>query len=220
MSEFIREVDEEYRRDRILQMWKRYSGVFIALAILAVAGIGGWRYWQHAEERRAQEAAARYEGALRLSREGSAEEAERALQGVSADAPAGYRLLSRFRMAAEIGKRSPQEGAAAYDALAADGSVDALMQDLARLRAALLRMDLPDPAAAQAGLERIAVPSNPWRHTAREMLGLIGLRRGDVDAASRWFDQVAADPETPAGLRSRLQIYTALAAGGPVAVTQ
>ena len=33
-NEFIREVDEDYRRDRILQIWKRYSGVIIALAVL------------------------------------------------------------------------------------------------------------------------------------------------------------------------------------------
>jgi hypothetical protein len=48
------------------------------------------------------------------------------------------------------------------------------------------------------------------------LLGLAGLKRNDFDAAGRWFDQIAADRETPAGLRGRLEIYTALAAGGPV----
>ena len=93
------------------------------------------------------------------------------------------------------------------------------MQDLARLRAAMLRIDTADPAAVQPSLERLATPTNVWRHTARELLGLTALKRGDYDAAGRWFDQIAADRETPPGLRGRLEIYTALVAGGPVQTT-
>ena len=44
-DEFIREVDEEYRRDQIAQMWARYNGVIIALAVLLVSAVAGWRYW-------------------------------------------------------------------------------------------------------------------------------------------------------------------------------
>jgi hypothetical protein len=66
----------------------------------------------------------------------------------------------------------------------------------------------------------MATPTNPWRHSARELLGLSGLKAGDLEFAGRWFDQIAADRETPAGLRQRLEVYTALVAGGPVQVTQ
>ena len=52
------------------------------------------------------------------------------------------------------------------------------------------------------------------------MLGLAALKQGDYDGAGRWFDQIAADRETPQALRSRLEIYTALVAGGPVQATQ
>ena len=38
-NEFLREVNEDYRRDRILQIWRRYSGVIIALAVQKRRGI-------------------------------------------------------------------------------------------------------------------------------------------------------------------------------------
>jgi hypothetical protein len=218
MGDFIREVDEEYRRDQIMQIWKRYSGVIVALAILLVAGVGGWRYWQHVERQRAEEAAVRYEEAVRLAREGKSEDAEKTLEGLARDAPAGYQMLSRFRLAAELGKHNAEDGAKAFDALAGDGRVEPVMQDLARLRAAMLRLDTPD--AAQPALERLATPTNAWRHTARELLGLLAMKRGDYDGAGRWFDQIAADRDTPQALRSRLEIYTSLVAGGPVQTTQ
>jgi hypothetical protein len=219
MGDFIREVDEEYRRDRIMAIWKRYSGVIVGVIVLVVAGVGGWRYWQHVERQRAEAAAVRYEEAVRLAREGKSDEAEQRLEALAKEAPPGYQILSRFRLAAEQGRQNPEEGAKAYDALAADGGVEPVMQDLARLRAAMLRIDLADSATVQPSLERLATPTNVWRHTARELLGLSALKRGDYDAAGRWFDQIAADRDTPQGLRSRLELYTSLVAGGPVQTT-
>lgn len=220
-NEFFREVEEDYRRDQIAQFWKRYSGLVIALAVLLIAGVGGWRYWQHVEAARSEAAGARFEEAVRLARDGKAEESEKALAALQQDAPAGYRLLARFRLAGETGKSDPAAGAKAYEALAGDESLTGALRDLARLRAAMLRLDLPDAAGpARASLQGLASPTNPWRHTARELLGLEGLKSGDYDAAGRWFDQIAADRETPPSLRQRLEIYVALAAGGPVQVTQ
>jgi hypothetical protein len=219
MDQFIREVDEEYRREQIAQIWRRFGTLIVVVAILIVAGVGGWRYWEHVETQRSETAASRFDAALALSRDGKTEDAEKNLGALAADAPAGYRLLARFRLAAETGKRDAANGAKAYDALAGDSSLDGTMQDLARLRAAMLRLQT-DPPAADRELERIATPPNTWRHTAREMLGLAALKRGDSDAASRWFDLIAQDRDAPAGLRARLEVYTALAAGGPVQVTQ
>ncbi|WP_243368363.1 tetratricopeptide repeat protein [Microvirga solisilvae] len=219
-DEFIREVDEEYRRDQLAKVWARYNGLIIAVVALVVIGVGGWRYWEHMQETRAQAAAARYEEALKLSGDSKAQEADAALEALAKQGDTGYSLLARFRLAAERGQQNAEAGAAAYDALANDTGVAPLWRDLAKLRAAWLRVDSADQARIRQTLEPMAVPGNAWRHSARELLGLSGLKAGDMDYAGRWFDQMAADRETPPSLRQRLAIYTALVAGGPVQVTQ
>lgn len=220
-DEFIREVDEEYRRDQLAQVWKRYNGIIVGVAVLIVVSVGGWRYWQYTQQTRAQAAAVRYEEALRLSSEDKGQEAQGALEAVvKHDADTGYAMLARFRMAAELGQQNADNGASAFDALAKDAAVPALWKDLARLRAAWLRLDTAEPAALRQAVEPLAAPTNTWRHSARELLGLSGLKAGDMDYAGRWFDQIAADRETPATLRQRLAVYTALVAGGPVQATQ
>ena len=219
-DEFIREVDEEYRRDQLAKIWERYSGLIIAVVVLVVGGIGGWRYWEHMQESRAQAAAVRFEDAMKLSTEGKNAEADAALDALAKEGDTGYGLLARFRLAAERGQQNAEAGAAAYDALANDASLAPIWKDLARLRAAWLRLDTAEPAKIRQTLEPMAVPSNAWRHSARDLLGLSGLKAGDMEYAGRWFDQIAADRETPSALRQRLAIYTALVAGGPVQVTQ
>ncbi|MDB5592240.1 tetratricopeptide repeat protein [Enterovirga sp.] len=216
---FLREVDEEYRREQLAQVWKRFGGVILGLALLLVGGVGGWRYWQHAQVTRSEAAAVRYEDALQLARDGKGDEAEKALAALAGDGASGYALLARFRAAAEIGDGDVEGGARAFDAIAADAAVQGSLRDLARFRAAALRIGSGSGDVA-AALEPMAAGTQPWRHSAREMLGLAALKRGDLEAAGRWFDQIAADRETPQGLRGRLEIYTALVAGGPVAITQ
>ncbi len=218
-NEFLREVDEDYRRDRILQIWKRYSGVIIALAVLLVAGVAGWRYWQAQQHAAAEAASVQFDDANRLAKDGKVAEADKAFDALEAQAPAGYRLLARFRSAAETGKRDAAAGAAEFDKLADDTALGDGLRDLARLRAALLRLDGSNPDPALANLQGLAA-GTPFRHTAREMLGLAALKKGDYEEAGRWFDQIVADPDTPRALRDRIEVYAALVAGGPVTVTE
>ncbi len=218
-NEFIREVDEDYRRDRILQIWKRYSGVIIALAVLLVVGVAGWRYWQNQQRVAAETASVQFDEANRLARDGKVAEADTVFDALEQQGPAGYRLLARFRSAAETAKRDPEAGAKDFDTLAGDSGLGDGLRDLARLRAALLRLDSPNPDPALANLQGLAA-GTPFRHTAREMLGLAALKKGDFEEAGRWFDQLSADPETPRNLRERIEVYAALVAGGPVTVTE
>ncbi len=218
-NEFFREVNEDYRRDQIAKIWTRYSGLIIAVAVLIVAGVGGWRYWQTTQRNAAEAASERFDTANRLARDGKAEEADKAFDALESEGPSGYRLLARFRSAAELGKRDAAAGAKEFDALAADTKLGDGLRDLARLRSALLRLGDADPAPAMASLQGLAA-SSPYRFTAREMLGLAALERGQYEEAGRWFDQLVADPETPQNLRQRIEVYAALVAGGAVAVTQ
>ena len=219
-NEFIREVNEDYRRDQVAEIWRRYSGLIIALMVLVVASVGGWRYWQADQKSRAETASESFETANRLVRDGKTEEADKAFSQLETQGPAGYALLAKFRSATEAAKRDPAVGASEYEALGADTKLSNGLRDLARLRAALIRLDLPNPDAALASLQGLAVPTGAFRHTAREMLGLSALRRGDYDGAGRWFDQINADSQTPQNLRQRIEVYAALVAGGAVTVTE
>src|SRR6266705_1975508 len=43
VSDIFREIDEEVRRERLRKVWDQYSNVIIAMALLIIIGIGGWR---------------------------------------------------------------------------------------------------------------------------------------------------------------------------------
>ena len=117
-NEFIREVDEDYRRDQIANIWKRYNALIITLAVLLVAGVGGYNYWRHAERTRAEAASVRFDKANRLAKDGKAEEADRDFAAIQAEwGKAGemlslitgepHRLASNAALARSIEHRFP-----------------------------------------------------------------------------------------------------------------
>jgi len=210
VSELFDEVDEEVRRDQLKKLWDRYSIYIIALAILIVAAVGGWRGYQYLEAKKAAEAGAAFDKAVELSEQNKHSEAEAAFAELVAQGPAGYRMLARFRVAGEVANRDPQAAAKMFDDIAADRSVGAELQDLAKVRAAGLLVDTLSYPNMLQRLEAAAAPGATYRHSARELLALSAWRGNDTTAARQWLDMIANDAETPPGMRSRAEALQAL----------
>jgi hypothetical protein len=210
VSELFDEVDEDVRRDQLKKLWDQYSIYIVAGALLIIAAVGGWRGYQYLEARKAAEAGAAFDKAVELSEANKHAEAETAFIDLAAKAPSGYRVLARLRAAAEAGNRDPQAAAKMYDDIAADRSVGAAEQDLARVRAAGLLLETSNYPNMLARLEAAAAPESTFRHTARELLALSAWRANDATAARKWLDLIANDGETPPSLRSRAEALQGL----------
>jgi hypothetical protein len=210
VSEIFDEVDEEVRREQLKKLWDKYSIYIIAAAVLIVAAVGGWRGYQYLEAKKAAEAGAAFNKAIELSEQNKHSEAEAAFADLAAKAPAGYRTLARFHLAAEAATRDAKAGAKIFDELAADRSVGTEQQELARIRAAGLLLDSAPYSEMLQRLQSETAPGATFRHTARELLVLSAFRANDSAATRQWLDQIALDADTPPGLRSRAEALQAL----------
>jgi hypothetical protein len=214
VADIFQEVDEEVRRERLEQLWKRYGNHIIAAALVVLACIGAWRGYVYWEERKAAEAGAAYEAANALAEAGKRAEAEAAFAKLASDGTAGYRLLARFREAGQLGVNDPQAAVTAYDALAADASLGRALQDLAAVRAGLLLVDTAPYPELRTRLEPLTAADRPFRHSARELLAFSAWHAGDSTAARQWIDAVVSDPTTPGSIRTRVDVLSALIPSG------
>ena len=210
MSELFDEVDGEVRREQLKKLWDKYSLFIIAVAILIVAAVGGWRGYQYLEAKKAAEAGDAFNKAVELSEQNKHSEAETAFSNLVAKAPYGYRLLSRFRLAAEVEKRDPKAAVQMFDELAADRSIGAEQQELARIRAGGILVDTASYADMKQRLEADTAPNATFHHVARELLALSAVRANDSGAARQWLDMMSADADTPPSVRSRAEALQAL----------
>ena len=213
-DQFIREVDEELRREQLESLWKRYGYYVVAAAVLVVmvtAGFKGWDWWR---EREAARAGDRFLAAEDLFAEDGAASAIEAFNAIAESESGGYSALASFRAAAleiEVGNRS---GAISQlDKITADERIDDILQDLARLRAAYLALDENDLDGAARRVAPLAVTGNPWRHGAREVLGLVAMEKGDKETAIGYLSEIEADAEAPGNTRARATALIAVLQG-------
>jgi hypothetical protein len=211
VSDIFQEVDEEVRREQLKQLWDRYGTLLIAACVLLVVAVAGWRTYEWLEAKKAAEAGTAFQAAIALSSEGKNKEAEEAFAKLAASGTSSYRMLARFREAAEVARRDPSAAVAIYDQLAADSSFGRDLQDLAALRAGTILVDTAPYSEIVQRLEPQTAAGRTFRHSARSMLALAAWRAKDTAAMRKWSDMILADGETPSGTRGQIQVLLALA---------
>lgn len=203
----FREIDEDIRRERYAKLWKQYGNYLIAALVLLLAGIAGYSIWQERSTAQRARAAEQFSAALQLAnKDRTAAEAQ--LRALATDGPSGYAMLAALRRAALLAKDDGPAARTAYQDIQRSAS-DPMYRDLAVLleaMVALQRDTLPiDVDAIQAKLQLLALDSNPWRFSARELMALLAWKSGHSAEARTQLDALVADPQTPAAIRGRAQ---------------
>ncbi len=212
MTDIFNEVDEEVRREQLKKLWESYGNYLIALCLVIVAGVGAWRGYEWWQGKQAARSGAAFEQAVELAEGGKHQESEAAFAKLAADGTAGYRILARLREAAQLAPTDRKAAVQAYDDIAADKNAGQVIQDLAAVRAGYLLVDTAPYSELLARLEPLTATDRTFRHTAREILALSAWKAGDMVAARKWTDMIMADPQTPAGTRSRAEVLSELIA--------
>ncbi|TPI37021.1 tetratricopeptide repeat protein [Mesorhizobium sp. B3-1-6] len=211
---FIREVNEEMRREQAQKLWDRFGPAILGLAILIVLGtaaVVGYRYW---DETRANRSGDAFSAALKLANDGKNDEAIAALDQLEKDGYGAYPLLARMRAATVKADKGDVDGAVKdFDEVAADNAIPAGIRDIARLRAALLLVDHGSYADVSSRIEALTADTNPLRHSAREALGLAAWKDGKSADALKLFDQISSDEAAPRNVRQRAQLMSELIRG-------
>ena len=202
MSDIFQEVEEDVRRERYEQIWKKYGNYMIAAAALLVAAVAGYQAWVRYDLTQRQQISDRFGQATQAAQSGNLPKAEGDFAALTKEAPAGYATLSKFQLAGTYlaqGKRDP--GVALLRELAA--SSDPIISSTARLRLAWALADASAKPELVTLLEPLTAADNPWRFAAQEVLAYMDLKGGARDAAMAAYQKLSQDAGAPANLRQR-----------------
>ena len=207
---FLREVEEELRRERIEKIWREYGTYFVAAALLLVLAVLGREYYIGRRNAAAEATGARYEDALALATDNKQGSAAKEFEAIAADGTGGYPSLARLQLAGALlkdGKKA--EALAAYEAFAKESGGDPLLRDFAALQAAGLRLGEADFTEMQNRLNPLLGDDSPWHYNARELLGLAAFKAGKTSEARNVLTPLLVDQKTPQSIAERAQIVMA-----------
>ena len=201
---FVREVDENLRRDQARDFLKKNGPWIIGAALLFLAAIAGWLYWQDRQVKQAEAETERLNATLTQIGGGQTAQAARQLAPLQSSEADGVRAAARLANAAVALEKADRKSAIAeYRAVMEDKGLAQPYRDLATIRATALEFDQMKPEDVIARLEDLAVAGKPWFGSAGEMTAMALLKQGKKAEAGRMFAALAADDQVPNTIRSR-----------------
>jgi len=201
---FVREVDENLRRDQLRDMAKSYGKWIVLAVILFLAGAGGYLYWQSQQKKQALEDSETISAALDKLASGNVKGAREALVPFTDSSNSITRGTSLFGQAALALRQSDRKTAIElYRKAAADKGLPQAYRDLATVRLTLTEFDQLKPDEIITRLAPLAQPGQPFFGTAGEMTGMALIAKGDRAGAGQLFAKLAADKQVPQSIRAR-----------------
>lgn len=213
---FIREVDEEYRRDQLTSFWTRYGRWILIIVGLALVALAAFLWWREEQVKARGELSEQFSAAQQGLGLGDAK-AKAEIDRFASGDYSGYTAIAKFTKATQAAENGDNAGALAiYADLSADKALPQSVRDLASVRAIRLEYDNLAPAKAIERLQPLAKPGAPWFGVAGEMLAIAYLRDGKAELAGPIFAAIANDETIPPTLRQRAQQMAASLGALPV----
>lgn len=201
---FLREVDEELRREQIQTIWKRYGRLALILVLLGLAAFAAFLFWRAETQKKAEEHSEQLSQAIADIQAGRKTAAGKKVDALIADGGEGYRVLALFTKAALTADKGDTKAAASiYAGVAADEAVAQPFRDIALIRQTLIEYDTLKPQQVIDRLKPLANKDNAYFGTAGELTAIALIQTNRSAEAGRLLAEVAADEDTPQSLRDR-----------------
>lgn len=201
---FLREVDEELRRDQLTSFWTRYGRWLLGAIGLGLAVFGGVLYWHH---RQAEAAGVQGEQLSAAIDDLTAQKTDAAavpLEKLAGSNVGGIRASAKFSQGNVLLNKNDLKGAAAkFGEIAADTSLAQPFRDLALIRQTSAEFDTLKPDVVVTRLKPLVVKGNPWFGSAGELVAAAYLQMNRKDLAGPLFAQIAKEETVPASIRQR-----------------
>ena len=201
---FLREVDEELRRDQALALWRRWGRVAIVAVVLALAAFAAFLFWRHEQRVAAEKEGETLQQAYDFLGAGDTAAAAKPLTELAGSKRDGYRALAAFTQADILLVKNDYKGAAAkFGGIAGDASIAQPFRDLALIRQTTAEFDTLPPATVVQRLQGLTAPGNPWLGSAGELVAMAYLKQGRRDLAGQTFARIAQEEGAPRSVRQR-----------------
>jgi len=201
---FVREVDENLRRDQAQDFLKKNGPWIIGAVLLLLAAVAGYLYWQDRQLKASEADTEKLNEVMMEIGGGQIATAEKDLPALQGSKSQGISAAARLTRAALLLDKADRKAAMdEYRVVANDKDLAQPYRDLAMIRLTSLEFDQIKPEDVIARLDPLAKPGNPWFGSAGELTAMAMLKQGKKSEAGRMFAAMAADNQVPNTIRSR-----------------
>ena len=200
----FQEIEDDLRQDQANRFWTNFGKYIVGAAVVLVVSVASVQGWKSYDLKQRQAAGEAFSSAQKLVSDKNLGEALEVFTKISAIG-SRYSVLAKFKSAALMRESGDLSGAINnYRQLANNNKINTYYKEMAIVIGAFVELDTKDKEATLiAQVESLNDAKNPWRHSAREILGLNAMKNGDKSKASLFFKTIAEDATAPKEIKDR-----------------
>lgn len=201
---FLREVDEEYRRDKVRDFFVDNRLFLISAIVLFLGAAGGWIWWQNHQRAEAGIQVEELAAAFQDIGKGNQAAAEPKLKALQQDSDGAVRTAAQFTAAAlDLQNGNAKAATDKYRAIAEDDGQPDPFRQIALIRQTSIEFDQLKPDEVIARMKPLAAPGEPWYGSAGELTALALIKQGKSAEAGKLFAAIGRDRRVPEAIRAR-----------------
>ncbi len=201
---FVREVDENLRRDQLRDFFRTYGNWIIAGVVVFLAASGGFIWWQQHQVKRSEGQVEQLAQVFKDVGNGQTSTAPAQLDELSKSGSIGVRASAMFaRAALALQDNDTKSAVGIYRSIATDDDFPKAYRDAALVRQTAIEFDQLQPQDVISRLAPLTKAGEPWFGSAGEMTALAMIKQGKRQEAGQLFAAIAHDVTVPDTIRAR-----------------
>jgi hypothetical protein len=201
---FVREVDENLRRDQVRDFFKTYGNWLIAGVVVFLAASGGFIWWQQHQVKRSEGQVEQLAQVYKDVGNGQTSTAAPQLDELAKSGSIGVRASAMFaRAVLALQDNDTKSAVDIYRSIATDDDFPKAYRDAALVRQTAIEFDQLQPQDVISRLAPLTKAGEPWFGSAGELTALAMLKQGKQQEAGQLFAAIARDAGVPETIRTR-----------------
>ena len=195
MSDVLRQVDEDLRKDRILILWKKYGIYIIAFIVLLISSVIGYQINKSLNISNNQKQVENYLNASNLPSEN---EIVSSLSNLENSSNTFMRGLIRLKMANSlISQGKKEQSQAILIQLMKDREINKIIKDAAGYFYLMSKLNEITKDEILAYFPDNQIDNSTFKYLFLELFALHDLFSGDFEQTNKSFQKIINDPEAP-----------------------
>jgi len=205
MSDILRQIDEDLRKDKLLRIWKLYGIYIIGFILICLLSLGGYQYYQSSVHSKNEAIVEKYINAINSSDISVSINQLIELDESSNSYIKGLAKLKRAELYFTTEKKD--QALELLESISIDESLDRIIRDTALYKYLMIKLDVMDKDSYLKIIDSEHLKESKFKYLFKELKGLKLLIEGDQINSQEIFESIISDKDSPIDIRTRAEKF-------------
>ena len=205
MSDILRQVDEDLKKDRLLAIWNSYRVYIVGFIILILISLSGYQYYLSSSKSKNEAIVEAYINAISSTDNNISLNQLMKLDQSSNSYIKGLSKLKRVELYFAL--ENNEEALQLLESISNDDTLNQVIRDLALYKYLMVQLDILDADQYFAIIDEQILRDSKFKYLFKELKAIKYLIQGKKTNSLEIFDTIILDESAPSDLKIRAEKY-------------